>query len=73
MSAVTVSIRISADDYLRWYQGSARNVLAYSADGKRVQFPASILQKFVQRDGIQGTFRIHFDAAGKFTAVEKID
>ncbi len=73
MANVTVTVRISAEEYLRWYQGSAHTVLAYTDEGKKVRFPANILQRFVQRDGINGRFCIAFDTDGKFQSVEKID
>lgn len=73
LNAVIVKLYISPDEYQRWYQGSAQNVLAYTLDGRSVRFPAPILRQFVTREGIKGQFRIHFDAHNRFKNIEKID
>lgn len=69
---VVVDLNIPEDEYLRVYRGSARTVLAYSIDGRRVSFPANILQPFVTRSGIRGRFRIRFDEQGRFSSIEKL-
>lgn len=71
-SSVIVNLSIPADEYLRVYQGSAKLVSAITSDGRRVQFPARILQKAVTREGIHGRFRIEFDQAGKFQNISRI-
>ena len=73
MSSLIVDLAITADEYLRLYEGSARDVLALARDGRRVRFPAHILRRFVTRDGIYGSFRIEFNADNSFRSVEKID
>jgi hypothetical protein len=72
-SSVVVSLSISAEDYLKYYRGSAKNILARDVNGKTVNFPAGILQKFVTREGISGVFEIFFDSTGKFVSVERIN
>lgn len=69
---VVVDLHIPEDEYLRVYRGSARTVLARSIDGRRISFPANILQPFVTRTGISGRFRIRFDADGRFHSIEKL-
>lgn len=69
---VVVDLNIPEDEYLRVYRGSARTVLAYSIDGRRVSFPANILQPFITRTGIRGRFRIRFDEQGRFSSIEKL-
>lgn len=66
------SLSIAADDYLRLYQGSATSVLATSWDGKRVRFPAKVLQPFVTHDGVKGDFSIHFDQNYRFISIERL-
>lgn len=66
-----VRLNISAREYLLLYQGVARIVSARATDGRRVRFPAAILQRFVTREGIFGLFAITFDAQGRFKAIEK--
>lgn len=72
-SFVIVDITIGADDYLRYYAGAARDVVATARDGRKVRFPAGILQRFVSRDGIHGSFRIHFSEQGKFASIERVE
>ena len=67
-----VDIHISADEYVRWYQGGVRFVSAVARDGRRVNFPASSLQPFVQHTGVHGTFAIHFDQHNKLQRVERL-
>ncbi|MDQ2075630.1 DUF2835 domain-containing protein [Marinimicrobium sp. ABcell2] len=73
MNAVFVNIVISPEEYQRWYQGTARDVLAKTVDGRSVRFPAPILRRFVTREGIRGRFKITFDAQNRFQDIEKID
>ena len=67
-----VDLRISADEFLRHYQGSARHVSCRARDGRRVQFPTSILQRFVSREGINGSFKLELDDNNKLIAVSQI-
>lgn len=71
--SVFVDLSISSDVYLSYYQGQVKTVSARSIDGRRIQFPASILQKVVTHNGIHGRFAIHFDAAGKFTSIHRVE
>ncbi|MBC8096707.1 MAG: DUF2835 family protein, partial [Akkermansiaceae bacterium] len=47
---------ITPDQYLDYYRGIVRQVIVRTRDGKTVQFPASLLQRFVTTEGILGTF-----------------
>ncbi len=73
LNAVLVNLSISPDEYQRWYQGSARDVLAHTVDGRSVRFPAHILRQFVTLQGVRGRFRISFDEQNRFQKIEKID
>ena len=72
---VTLRFRlaISADDYLGYYQGNAREVVARAEDNRIIRFPASAIRPFVTRDGIRGRFEITFDANHKLIGVRQID
>jgi hypothetical protein len=52
---------ITADQYLDYYRGTARHVIARCATGESVQFPASLLQQFVTANGIHGDFVLTCD------------
>lgn len=69
---ITVDLAISADEFLRYYNGSARLVSAIATDGRRVQFPANVLQRVVSRDGVYGRFQIEFSRDGKFLNIERL-
>lgn len=67
-----VDLRISADEFLRHYKGSARHVSCRARDGRRVQFPTGILQRFVSHDGINGSFKLELDDNNKLISVAQI-
>lgn len=70
--SLIVDLRISADDYLLHYQGQVKQVSCLSRDGRRVRFPTKILQPFVTRGGIHGTFTIEFDNDNKFVSIKRL-
>ena len=72
MNEVRFYLNISADEYLRYYQGEARFVTVIGRDGRRVQFPANRLRPFVRHDGVRGEFVLRFDAQHKFVEMLRI-
>ena len=72
MQKVILNLYISADEYLKVYKGTGRNVYARDINGRSVQFPANILKGFVTREGIQGRFEICFSDEGKFLAITQV-
>jgi hypothetical protein len=72
MPRVRFTLAISADDYLRYYQGAARNVAVTADDGSRIKFPAEHLRPYVMHDGIRGRFELHFDETHKFIGLRKL-
>ena len=60
-----VSLTISSDEFLKLYQGLARNVATQTREGVRIQFPASALKPYLSRDGIAGTFKLTVDKNNK--------
>jgi hypothetical protein len=58
-------LQISADQYLDYYRGVARHVVVMCRNGKTVQFPASLLQRFVTEEGIHGDFVLTCDEEHK--------
>jgi len=65
-------LRITADQYLDYYRGTARHVIAKCTTGQNVQFPASLLQQFVTTDGISGTFALTCDDQNKNSRLERV-
>lgn len=66
MHSIIIDIHISSSEYLKLYEGIAQNVNVRSRDGRRIQFPATILRPFVTRSGVAGSFVIEFDQNMKF-------
>jgi len=69
---IIVTLHISRDEYLKYYQGDARTVVATAQDGRIVRFPAGVLQKVVTTEGVHGTFAIQFDANHKFDRIVQL-
>lgn len=67
----TVTLDISAEAYQRMYQGVAQNVVANDDQGRRLQFPALALRKFVTSEGVRGTFLIHVDADHRLVDIQR--
>ena len=69
MNKITVSLAITREQYLQYYQGSVSRVVATAVNGQRVQFPANILKPFVSHNGINGLFELSFDGDNKFQTI----
>lgn len=72
MQQIIVDISIAPEEWLKLYQGAARDVRARARDGRTVRFPARILSPFFLRDGIHGSFCISFDENGKFSGIRRM-
>ncbi len=69
---IVIPLRIDREQFLRYYRGTAKYIVARSRDGRTVRFPASILQQFLTHDGIQGVFVLRHDQNNKFVAIERL-
>ncbi len=65
-------LRITADQYLDYYRGTARHVMVRCTTGQTVQFPASLLQQFVTQEGIQGHFALTCDEHHRNSSLERL-
>lgn len=72
MYDVVVDLQISRDKYLLLYKTYVRSVQAVSRDGRSIRFPASILQPFINHEGVRGTFVIQFDSNNKFQQIKRV-
>jgi hypothetical protein len=63
---------ITPDQYLAYYRGWVKNVVAKDTHGLKIQFPALSLQKFVVADGVHGWFELHASDQGKFIGLYKV-
>ena len=66
------NLEISADDYLRYYQGGARNVVVNTHQGLRLRFPASALRPYITKEGISGQFALLADENNKMLELRRI-
>jgi len=65
-------LNISADQYLKVYQGVAKNISVQADDGRRIAFPAQNIKQFLSRDGIYGYFEMELTAENKFVGIKQI-
>lgn len=72
MQEIIVNLNISAADYQHYYRGRVKYVMAHDAHGRRIQFPANILQQVVQHNGVQGRFAITIDDNNKFSTIKRL-
>ncbi len=72
MPQIEFNLNISREQYLSWYSGTAREVIAKSLHGQKVRFPAARLRPFVTHLGVKGRFIIQFDDRHKFVCLQKV-
>ena len=72
MQTIQFHLKLTYDEFSAVYKGHAQDVITKSFDGRTVRFPANILKPYLTRDGILGTFAIHFDGENKFQSLEKL-
>lgn len=72
MNEIRFRLEISAQEYLRYYQGEVDTVRVRTADGQIIEFPANALQKHISQSGISGSFRLVFDDNNKMVSMERV-
>lgn len=72
MHSYTICLNLSAEEVQRYYQGSARWLVAQAQSGERIQLPLSCLREFVGHDGLHGCFSVLTDAQHKLQSVQRI-
>jgi len=73
MKSYEFHLRISSAQYVQYYRGTVQHVIARCTNGQTIQFPASLLQKFVSLGGITGKFRLTSDDNNKGLELQRID
>jgi hypothetical protein len=66
------TLRIDAGEYRQYYRGAVRYVQVMDHRGRRVRFPASLLQPFVSHSGVEGQFVLRYDDAMRAHSLEKL-
>jgi len=72
MNRYAFHLDISPDQYLDYYRGTAKSVVARATSGQTVQFPASLLQRFLSPEGIHGDFVLLCDDNHKCIDVQRL-
>ncbi len=72
MASVRFRLDISAEDVLRYYSGTARDVVARGLDGRTIRFPANRLRPHVRVDGVHGLFELEYDEGGRFKRLARL-
>ncbi len=65
MPSYQFNLHFTTDEFVAYYRGTAKNVVARATNGQTVQFPASLLQKFVSTEGVHGNFVLTCDEHNK--------
>lgn len=65
-------LNLSAEQYLKVYQGIAKNISTLADDGRRITFPAQNIKPFLTHEGIYGHFEMELTMENKFVALKKI-
>lgn len=66
-------LSIPAHLYRSYYEGGVKNVSVQAHDGRRVQFPASLLQRFLTHSGVAGVFEIEFDECNRYVSISRVE
>jgi len=69
---IRFSLNLSYDQYLKVYQGIARNVSVIADDGRRIAFPAGNIQSFLTKQGISGHFEMELTPENKFVNIKRL-
>lgn len=65
-------LNLTEQQYLNYYRGAVRQVITRSSTGATIQFPVSLLTKFVTASGVQGHFVLTCDDAHKGSEVRRL-
>ncbi|MFK7864052.1 MAG: DUF2835 family protein [Pseudohongiellaceae bacterium] len=72
MAVHRVYLSIPAERYVALYGGAVKSVRAVTDSGLRIEFPGSILNRFVTRSGVEGEFEIHIDGRNKLQSIRRL-
>jgi len=64
------SLNISPTDILRYYQGSAKNLVVTLDNGQRVQLPLINFRPFITDLGLKGQFEVVFTEEFKLVSLK---
>jgi hypothetical protein len=69
---IRFKLSLSSEQFLRVYQGMAKNVTTRTDDGQLIQFPAQHIKPFLTHAGIHGYFEMTFSPEHKFIGIKRL-
>lgn len=72
MTRYEFHLSIPPERYVEYYRGNVRHIVARATTGQNVQFPASLLQRFVTDEGVTGHFALTVDDQHKVIRLERL-
>jgi hypothetical protein len=72
MNRYEFELHLTPERYLDYYRGKVRSIFVRCTTGQSVQFPASLVQRFVGPDGIHGSFVLTCDTNKKCVGLERL-
>jgi len=69
---IRFKLNLSYDQFLAVYQGMAKAVSVVADDGRRIQFPAGNVQRYLTKTGIQGYFEMELSPQNKLIKLTRI-
>lgn len=72
MATHRVHLSIPAERYVALYGGKIKAVRAVTDSGLNIEFPGSILNRFVTHKGIEGAFEITIDERNKLKSIRRL-
>jgi hypothetical protein len=70
---IRFKLSLSSEQFLRVYQGIAKNITTRTDDGRLIKFPAQNIKQFLAHDGIYGYFEMEFSPEHKFIGIKRLD
>ncbi len=67
-----VRLNIAPDEWLVLYRGEVDAIIATADNGKRVRFPANVMQPYVLHQGLIGHFRLFFNEQMRYVEVQRL-
>ncbi len=72
MNRYEFELNLSPERYLHYYRGTVRHIIVRCSTGQTVQFPASLVQRFVSPEGVHGSFVLTCDEKNKCLGLERM-
>lgn len=73
MKEFRFNLNISWDEFMAYYEGVARDVVAVSDEGLTVRFPAYVLRPYLTGRGIREEFILECDEHNKFSSIRRVE